>query len=312
MAQNSWPSPSYNTRAVTDAEYEQLSARFSDDGVYGDPTDSPVATAGTGLTVNIRANVAASVRGHAWTSGTTGDTLNIAPNPAGSARTDRVVLRLDRSTWTVRAVIRQGTPGAAAPPLARDTGGTGLWEILLAGVVVPAGANAVTVIRGELYVGSRVRPALASHVNPYPETGEMAWATDTQELRLWNGSRWITTYSDSGPIVVNAWPQGWAIDTDSVLEARSGIVQLRLGSFTRLGSTLPADTNSRLPVIIPAQWRHPVRDQYLICYITGAYIGRITIKSAASSEPGQVWLTQKPDITQGRKVLTSGASWIVG
>ncbi|MER7696158.1 hypothetical protein [Streptomyces sp. NPDC096095] len=310
MAQDSWPAPADN-RTITDAEYEQLAARFSGDGVYGSPADAAVVTAGIGLTVTIRADVTASVRGHAWTSGTTGDTLDIAPNAAGDTRIDRVVLRLDRSTWTVRAVIRQGTPGAAAPPLARDTGATGLWEILLAGVIVPAAATAVTVVRGELYVGARVRPALAAHVNPYPETGEMAWATDTQELRLWDGDRWVTTYSDSGPVVVN-WPiSGWEIDTDSVLEARQGIVQLRLGSFTRTGSTLPSETNSRLPIAIPSRWRHPVRDQYLICYITGAYIGRITIKSAASSQPGQVWLTQKPDISAGRKVLTSAISWVV-
>lgn len=33
VAQDSWPSPSHNGRAVTDTEYERMGARWSDDGV---------------------------------------------------------------------------------------------------------------------------------------------------------------------------------------------------------------------------------------------------------------------------------------
>ncbi|MFE7751153.1 hypothetical protein [Streptomyces sp. NPDC057428] len=311
MAQDSWPSPGHNSRAVTDSEYELVARRFSDDGVYGSPTDPSVVTAGTGLTVNIRANVSASVRGHAWTSGTTGDTLTIAPNAAGSTRIDRVVLRLDRSNWTVRAAIRQGTPGAAAPALVRTTGETGVWEVLLAGVTVPAGATAVSVTRGELYVGSRVRPALSSHLNPYPELGEMAWETDTQQLRLWDGGAWRTTYADSGPINVDSPLSAWTIQTQSVLQVRNGNAHLRLGSFVRAAGPLSGDVQSRLPVLIPPAYRHATRDQYVIAYIAGLQIGRMTIGSAASDTPGQIWLTQKPDIPTGRSILTSGSSWVV-
>ncbi|MFS0697749.1 hypothetical protein [Streptomyces nitrosporeus] len=311
MAQDSWPSPEHNSRAVTDSEYEILSARYSDDGVYGSPSDPPAVTAGIGLAVTVTANVTASVRGHAWTSGPTGNTLTIAPNPTSSTRIDRVVLRLDRSTWTVRAAIRQGTPGSAAPPLTQAPGTTGLWEILLAGVTVPSGATSVTVTRGELYVGSRIRPALSSHLNPYPRVGEMAWETDTQQIRLWDGASWRTPIYSTGTINVSQPLLGWSIQTDSVLEVRNGVANLRLGSFVRTARDLPGETNSRLPVLIPPQYRHPVRDQYVICYITGGHVGRCTIRAQSSPEPGQVWLTQKPDIAVGRTVLTSGASWVV-
>ncbi|AGK78642.1 hypothetical protein SFUL_3724 [Streptomyces microflavus DSM 40593] len=311
MAQDSWPSPAHNNRAVTDSEYEQMAARDSDDGIYGTPDDPAVVTAGTGLTVNVRANVSAAVRGHAWTSGGTTVVLNIGANGAGQTRLDRVVLRLDRSTWTVRAVIKQGTAGGAAPPLTRNPGPTGVWEVLLATVTVPAGALSTTVTRAELYVGSRVRPAHSARLNPHPEAGEMAYCTDTDELRMWTGAKWVTTYSNPGAINVNAFVPGWATETDSVIEVRNGVVQLRLGSFQRLSTALPGETNSRLPVLIPPAYRHPVRDQYLTCYITGGSVGRVTVRSAASTEPGQVWLTQKPDIPFGRRVLTSGASWNV-
>lgn len=312
MAQDSWPNPGHNNRSVTDSEYERLAARFSDDGVYGSPSDPAVVTAGTGLTVRIRADVAASVRGHAWTSGTTGDTLDIAPNTSSAARADRVVLRLDRSDWRVRAVVRQGTPGAAAPPLARDLGTTGLWEASLAQVNVPAGATAVSVTRGELYVGARVRPSLASHLNPHPEPGEMAWTTDTKQMLVWDGSSWRTTYTDSGQVVVDQPVSGWTIQTSSVLQMRDGNVHLRLGSFVRAGGTLVGATDSRLPVLIPSAYRHANRDQYIIVYLTGVRIGRCTLYSQNQTKAGQLWLTQKPDITKGQTILTSGLSWAVG
>ncbi|MEU8704214.1 hypothetical protein [Streptomyces sp. NPDC048565] len=311
MAQDSWPSPDHNGRAVTDSEYEMMAARFSDDGVYGSPTDPAVVTAGAGLTVTIRANVTASVRGHAWTSGTSNITLTIAANSSGSSRTDRIVLRLDRSDWTVRAAVRQGTAGSPAPALVRDPGDTGVWEVLLAGVTVPAGATSVTVTRGELYVGTRVRPALASHLNLYPEVGEMAWTTDTQRLRVWDGSSWRDTYMDSGQINVDSALSAWSIQTQSVLQVRDGSAHLRLGSFVRTAGALSGDVQSRLPVLIPAAYRHPTRDQYVIMYISGLQIGRATLHSAATDGPGQLWLTQKPDIPTGRSILGSSISWAV-
>ncbi|MFF2009178.1 hypothetical protein ACFVWY_08905 [Streptomyces sp. NPDC058195] len=309
MAQDSWPSPAHNARAVTDAEYEQLAAHFSGDGVYGSPAAPAVATAGVGLTVTIRAGVTASVRGHAWTSGTTGDTLNIAPNTGTVARTDRVVLRLDRTTWTVRAVVKQGTP--ATPPLTQNPGDTGVWEILLAGVTVPAGATSVSVIRSELYVGARVRPGLSSHLNPIPAVGEMAYETDSGRVRLWDGSAWRAIYDPAAPVSVDSAVTAWTAGTQAVIEAQSGSVHFRLGSCTRAAGNLGAQTESRLPMLVPAAYRHPTRDQYGIVWITGSQIGRVTIFSKASDRPGQVWLTQHPGVNTNQNVLGSIVSWVV-
>lgn len=111
MAQDSWPSPAHNARAVTDTEYEKIAARFSDDGVYGVPSDAAAVAAGIGLSVDVRPGVYASVRGHAWSSGTAAVNLPVAANSSGQKRIDRVVLRLDRSDWTVRAVVKPGVAG---------------------------------------------------------------------------------------------------------------------------------------------------------------------------------------------------------
>ncbi|MFI6337847.1 hypothetical protein [Streptomyces sp. NPDC050535] len=312
MAQLSWPSPGYNDRAVNDTEYEAMAGRFSDDGVDGAPTDTAVVSAGTGLTVNVRADAHASVRGHAWTSGPSTVALAVGANSSGSTRVDRVVLRLDRSTWTVRAVVKAGTPGAGAPPLTQQTGDTGVYEVLLAGVTVLNGAAAVSVTRAETYIGARIRPALSSHRNPNPVVGEMCLETDTGRIRAWNGDAWTIVYSNSGTVTLDALVAGWDSVASSVLEVRSGAVHLRLGGFRRVGSTLAADTESRLPVLIPSAYRHPSRDQYALAYVSGVEIARLIIYSAADDRPGQVWITNKPSISNGESVFpASGISWVV-
>lgn len=313
MAQDSWPSPAHNARAVTDPEWERMAQRFSDNGVYGDPLfNDPVVSAGTGLNVNVRGFVHASVRGHAWYSGTSTVTLAIAANSSGSTRTDRVVLRLDRSTWTVRAVVKQGTPGAGAPALTQDNGDTSMYEIPLANVTVLNGAASVTVTRNELYVGTRIRPCTSSTRNPAPAVGEMCYEIDTGRVRLWNGSGWVAALDDSGVVSVNASLSSWSNEVESVLEKRNGSVHLRLGAFKRLGGTLAGASESRLPVLIPAAYQHQTRDQYGLAYISGVSVGRWIAYSAASDKPGQVWLVNKPSIATGEFVLpASGISWVV-
>lgn len=312
MAQASWPSPNHNSRAVTDVEYEAVAARFSDDGVYGEPGDTAVVAAGVGLSVDVRSDVSASVRGHAWTSGTTAVNLTISSNASPWDRIDRVVLRLDRSTWDVTAAVREGTPGSGTPALVQDDGDTGVYELPLATVSVKASATSVTVTRTEMYVGTRIRPCTSSNRPAAPRSGEGAFETDTGRLILWTGSAWTVVYSDSGGIVVNSALSAWDITVDSVLEERGGNVHLRLGHFQRAAGTLANDSDSRLPVLIPAAYRHPTRVQYGIAYITGAQIGRFTIYAQNTDKPGQVWLTQKPAISKGDFVMPgSGISWVV-
>lgn len=286
MAQNSWPSPSYNTRAVTDAEYEQLAARFSDDGVYGDPTDTTVVSAGIGLTVDIRPGVDASVRGHGWTSGTATVTLPITANSSGQTRIDRVVLRLDRSDWTVRAVVKEGTPGAGPPPLTQDAGDTGVWEILLVGVTVQTGAGSVTVTRGELYVGTRVRPALSSHRNVTPELGELAYETDTGRLSLYTKSgAWTTVYEDPAEVYLGAGFSTWADQGQAVGQRSGSVVSLRI-SKRRTGSMLhKVDPDGSKLATVPTSLRSSRRDHFFACVFSNGETGRVEVRT-----DGEIWV----------------------
>ncbi|WP_432136839.1 hypothetical protein [Streptomyces sp. bgisy154] len=311
MAQQSWPYTAYNSGAVTDDEYEILAARHSDDGVYGSPSDTAVVSAGAGLSVDVRAGVYASLRGHGWESGATAVNLAISANSSGSTRVDWVVLRLDRSTWTVAAAVREGTAGAGAPSLVQDVGDytTGVYEIPLAQVTVEDGAAAVTVTRAELYVGARIRPCTSTTRNLAPVRGEMAWETDTSRMLIYTGTAWRTVYQDSGPIVINQTLGGWEIQADSVLEVRNGVANLRFGYFQRVGSL---GMTARLPLLVPAQYRHPTRDQYAVAYITGLRIGRVQVYSNVhGTQAGQAWLTSAPSLANGDAVLPTNISWVV-
>ncbi|WP_225080438.1 hypothetical protein [Streptomyces sp. CoT10] len=310
MAQDSWPSPSHNGRAINDAEYEKVAARFSDNGVYGSPADAAVVSAGAGLTVNIRANVEASVRGHAWTSGSSGDTHPVTANTSGQTRVDRVVLRLTRSTWQVRSAVKAGTPGAGAPALTQQTGDTGTYEIPLARVTVLTGASAVSVEREELYVGARIRTCTSSTRNPNPVRGEMCFETDTGMVRVWSGSAWKTVYEDSSWKVVDATVSGWSASVESVLDYQAGTVHLRLSAFTRTSGALASATDSRVPVLIPAAYRHKTRTLRVLAYLTGARVAALSVYAANdATRPGQVWLTSHPGIAANDVLLPSQISW---
>lgn len=148
MAESSAPTIS-GSRSVADQEYEVLSSGFAADGVLGQWTNStPVFGDSSGRQVKIRANFFALVGGHYYSSGTSDTIRSISANASGSTRIDLVVLGLNRSTLAVTSYIKNGTPGAGAPPaLQRDARGltTGIWEIPIAQVTVVNGAATIAV-----------------------------------------------------------------------------------------------------------------------------------------------------------------------
>jgi hypothetical protein len=311
MAQSSWPSPAHNDRAVTDTEYEKIAARFSDDGVDGKPSDAAVVTAGTGLNVTVRAGVYATLRGHAWTSGTSNVTLAVGANSSGQTRTDRVVLRLDRSDWTVRAVVKAGTPGAGAPALTQSTGDTGTYEIPLADVTVLNGAASVTVTRRELWVGSRVRPCTSSSRNPAPTVGEMCLETDTGMVRMWDGASWVTIRRTDDTANVDVTLSAWTPTGSSVLERRGDICVLRTAYFERKTSALAAASDSRLPLLIPSAHRHAYLQMHTPVYLSGHRIGMMTLFPANHERAGQLWVTTHPGLNAGQIIYTTTMTWAV-
>lgn len=286
MAQDSWPSPAHNARAVTDTEYEKIAARFSDDGVYGEPGDTAVVAAGAGLSVDVRPGVYASVRGHAWTSGTVAVNLAIAANASGTTRVDRVVLRLDRAAWTVRAVVKTGPPIVSwAPGLTQDTGDTGVYEIPLATVRVPPSAGSVTVTRGEQYIGTRTRPCTSTTLPLAPQPGEHAFETDTDTLRVWTGSEWAIVYQASGDVALGAGYDTWTANGSSVGRMLSGVVTLRIAK-KRIGSALSVtDADGSLVATVPTALRPLTLNHFFGAQFSGGHAARVEVRT-----DGGIWV----------------------
>jgi len=85
--------------------------------------------------------------GRAWASGcgyeeSAEQVVAIAANSSGSARIDRVVIRVDLTARTIATAILQGTPaGSPVPPV--PTKSSSVWEISLAQVAVANGAATI-------------------------------------------------------------------------------------------------------------------------------------------------------------------------
>lgn len=187
MPQTTWPSVA-GGRTVTDLQWETIARGFAADGIFGSPDDPTIIFGdSTGRQVKIRANRSGLVGGHGWSSDPSSDeTVAIAANSSGLTRTDYVVLRLTRSTWSVAVAVVQGNPGSGAPSINRSTASNGLWDMPLALVTVANGATTISAAN-VTWTGTWIGPASIVQVNdaslvgyiPDPQPGSLAWVAGT-------------------------------------------------------------------------------------------------------------------------------------
>lgn len=123
-----------------------IGASFPNYGVLsgtGGGTYEPLAVLATNpasTNVEVRSG-AAMVNGKLYESTAT-VTLAIAANASGNARIDTVVLRIDYTLQTTRAVVLQGTP-AASPARPTLTQNASTWEMPLADIAVANGFSTI-------------------------------------------------------------------------------------------------------------------------------------------------------------------------
>ena len=257
MAEASWPDPA-NDRVVSEAQYEKLAARFSDDGLYGSPYDDTPVVAGAGLQVLIRPGFYASVRGFGWESGSEAFPLSIDSNDGSAGpRLDWVVLRLDRSDWTVRAAVRKGTPGGGRPALVRQQFDTGVYEIPLALVEVPVGASSLVganVTPYPLYVGSRIRFATGFD-EPGASPGALRWSSGGG-YEGFDGIAWRTVWKDLSAQANLTPTSNWKTSGPCwVRRTAQGLVQVNL-NLIRQGAAFYGGTEQGSPLTtVPAAYR---------------------------------------------------------
>lgn len=194
MAENSYP---FGVTAGTagdlntEDQWTKMARLFAATGVAGDPGSTVVQVFGdsTGMLVKVRAG-RAIVRG-VYYENTATKNLTIAANSTGSTRIDRIVLKLDPTSNTVTAVVKQGS--TTAPALTQDD--LGVWEMPLARVTVANGAVTISpsnVTDERVHTDADVIPCRTTSDVSGARFGSVAAEFTTGLLKWWNGTQWLT------------------------------------------------------------------------------------------------------------------------
>ncbi|WJN63040.1 minor tail protein [Streptomyces phage phiScoe3] len=188
MAQTSYP---FDAQSVSETQYSQFFRELQDTGVVGssDSTSLKVTSAGTNLTLNVAIG-SAIVRGHFYNNDAVA-TVTIAAADT-TARTDRVVLRLDPAANSIVLAVIKGTAGGGVPSLNQTD--TGIYEVVLANVAVGANVTAISaasVTDQRRFVSTRLGSWSTALRPTTPRVGRMGFNSDTGSWEFWNGTAWV-------------------------------------------------------------------------------------------------------------------------
>lgn len=238
MTQTSWP---FENADTTETQYSYLFDRLKTSGVAGFPTDTALQVTAPGGTMTVTTAAGfAIVRGFMYSSDAV--VTNTISASSSNPRIDLIILRLDPSANSIVQAVLTGTPAASpsAPALTQTT--TGIYEIEIGRVTVPALATSIA--SGNV---KDTRNCLSHGVGIWtsdsrptsPTLGRLGWSTTNQVLEVWNGSAW----KEAAPNNINA------------TTITSGILPTaRLGASLSPGTGLALDAGSlvvsmRLPQI---------------------------------------------------------------
>lgn len=252
MAESSYPNP-----GVTQLQHERLLGRSQPSGLLGVPSDQPLVYAdGAGTReVRIRASRQAIVEGYGWQNDASVVTKTLAANSSGSTRVDLVVLRLDRTTWTVTSQVIQGSPGSGAPsPITNAPGGSpDYYDLPLATVTIADGATtlaAATVTPVAWYLSPDGQILCTSTTRPPHERSRRIFETDTSREYISTGTVWLPTAGDATGTIATFG--GFSHDY-AVLRRRGGMVTFAL-TARKTSAGLSANTEYRC-ANVPADFR---------------------------------------------------------
>ncbi|WP_229398164.1 hypothetical protein [Micromonospora okii] len=231
MAQES---PLSATGALHESQYEMMAAATQPDGLIGHPSD-PAPVRVSGGQVIVRAGLEGALRGFPWRSGDT-DTV-YTPPVAGPARTDLVVLRLNRPDgYAVHTAYREGT-STFPPEPASGTGPDTAFEIPLAEIGVSAAGLTVRRIRA-WYLGPDGQILCTGDSLPPHSPGRRVRRIDTGQTLESNGTSWVPLLDDSGNVAF-PFAGGWSASIKTMWR-RNGSAFLAL-SPQRTGAPIAAN-----------------------------------------------------------------------
>lgn len=300
---------------VIEARYENLIGPISGTGRVAFTATStdisvPLVYAdGSGRLVKAHANQAAILRGFRWESGTSAPTVALDANTSGNPRIDLIVLRLERTTFTVRLAKRNGTPSATpAPPAAvQEAGPDGVWEWPVARVVVSSNGTsglpniqAANVTPLDYFLAP---PPIVCHSSRLPSaaTGAQATEYDTGLLKRGFGSNWLLLGEEGPPTKLDHYT-GWT-GTNFVVQRRNGTTFFR-GLVQKSGTSLAANVNSNI-AFVPGPFR-PASDTG----ITGVVHGGGTVRALIDHNSGAFAITDFASaIPAGASITFETTSW---
>ena len=227
MTQSSWP---FENADTTETQYSYLFDRLKSSGVAGFPTDTALQVTGDSSGMNVKVAVGfAIVRGFMYQSDAI--VTNTITASSSNPRIDLVVLRLDPSANSIVQAVVAGTPAAtpSAPALTQTT--TGIYELEIGRVTVPALASVISA--GNV---SDTRPCLSHGVGIWtttqrpasPSVGRLGWSTTNNVLEVYNGSAWV----EAAPNNINAA----TITSGTIPSARLG-TSLDIGDYLTVDSS---------------------------------------------------------------------------
>lgn len=184
MTISSYP---FDGQVTTEAQYSKLFRELQDSGVAAsaDALDFKVSADASGMNVKVQPGFAI-LRGHAIES-TAVETLTIAAS-GQSARTDRVVMRLDPTANAITLAVLTGTSITAPAVTQTDQG---IFEVSLGVVAVDANVTNIAstkVTDDRRFVGHNV--TVYSTRPTSPRKGLLGFNTTTSVWEFWSGSAW--------------------------------------------------------------------------------------------------------------------------
>jgi len=237
MTQTSWP---FENADTTETQYSYLFDRLKSSGVAGFPSDTALQVTAPGGTMTVTTAAGfAIVRGFMYSSDAV--VTNTISASSSNPRIDLIILRLDPTANTIVQAVLTGTPGTSpsAPALTQTT--TGIYEIEIGRVTVPALATSIA--SGNV---KDTRNCLSHGVGIWttdsrptsPTLGRLGWSTTNQVLEVWTGSAW----KEAAPNNINA------------STITSGIIPTaRLGTSLDVGDYLTVDPSNLIVGTPPPQ-----------------------------------------------------------
>lgn len=290
MAESSFPVA--GGAGVTDAAYERLMGPITGSGRYNfNPTSGQLSTPlifadNSGRQVKAYANQSAIVRGFRWESGTTPPVVSLDANTSGNPRLDLIVLRLDRSNFTVRLGKTRGTPASVpAPPAAiQDAGSTGAYELPLATVRVNSSGTTglpsiqsgdVTALDWWLAPPGAVTK---TGQNPPATHGMLLHHYDTGRSYRAVGSSWVL-FGEAGAWTKLQPTAGWT--SDNIYAQRvNGLVYFQ--AYITLNISDRAPHTDMSVCVLPAAFR-PLHDIAVPAWMSPSQAGLVNISASTGS-----------------------------